>query len=269
MTTARQKSGKIFYGWWVVLAAGVGMALSHGSIVVVTFGIFFKSLSLEFGWSRAQISLAATLSTLATGGAVLVIGRLVDRFGARKVILPSVVLFGLGVIALSSLSAFLWHLYALHLLLGFIGSGTSPLAYSQVISRWFDKQRGLALAVAMAGIPVGAFLVAPATQALITAVGWRQAYVLLGLVAIAGTLPVVGLLLRERPRPLDLAPDSVPGADAARAVQHGREQGLSGGQAWHTASFWWMVGAIFLTSVSFYGCYIHLVPLLTDQGLAA
>jgi MFS family permease len=155
------------------------------------------------------------------------------------------------------------------LLLGVIGSGTSPLAYSHVISRWFDRRRGLALALAMAGIPVGAFLVAPATQALITAVGWRQAYALLGLVAIAGTLPVVGLLLRERPHPIDLAPDSVPGADAARVVQHGQEQGLSGAEAWHTASCWWMVGAFFLISASFYGCYIHLVPLLTDHDLSA
>jgi len=194
MTIAGQKSGRIFYGWWVVLAAGVGLALHVGPIIGVTFGVFFKPLSQEFGWSRGEVSLAFSLSTLVLGGAVLVIGRLVDRFGARKVILPSVVLFGLVVFSLSSLSASLWHFYVLYLVLGIVGSGTTPVAYAQIISHWFDKRRGVALALAMAGGTVGALLMAPVAQALITAVGWRQAYVVLGLLTITCTLPVVGLL---------------------------------------------------------------------------
>src|SRR5882672_11367492 len=109
MTKAKQTSGKVFHGWWVVLVAAVGLSLSYGPIIVTTFGVFFKPLSQEFGWSRAEVSLAFSLATLVGSGAVLVVGRLVDRFGARKVILPSVVLFGLGVLSLSSLSPFLWH----------------------------------------------------------------------------------------------------------------------------------------------------------------
>src|SRR5713101_7748729 len=237
MTMTGHRSGKVFYGWWVVLAAGVGLALHAGPIIAATFGVFFKPLSQEFGWSRAEVSLAFSLATLVGSGAVLVVGRLVDRFGARKVILPSVVLFGLGVLSLSSLSPFLWHFYALYLVLGIVGSGTTPVAYSQVISHWFDQRRGFALALAISGSSVGAFIMPPLTQALITAVGWRQAYVVLGLLIIGGTLPVVGLLLKESPQLMGLAPDGVPGADAGIASQHGQRQGLSGREAWHSGVF--------------------------------
>ena len=155
MTTSEQKSGKVFYGWWVVLASGVGLALHFGPIIVATFGVFLKPLSQEFGWSRTQISLAFSLATLGLTVAVPFIGRLVDRFGARRVILPAVLLFGLSVLSLSFLSAHLWHFYAIYLLMGVVGSGTTPVPYAKVISRWFDRKRGLALGLAVAGIAVG------------------------------------------------------------------------------------------------------------------
>ena len=65
MTKAKQTSGKVFHGWWVVLVAGVGLSLSYGPIIVTTFGVFLKPLSQEFGWSRAEVSLAFSLSILA------------------------------------------------------------------------------------------------------------------------------------------------------------------------------------------------------------
>jgi len=144
MPTARQTSGKVFYGWWVVLAAGVGLALHIGPIIVSTFGVFFKPLSQEFGWSRAEVSLAFSLLNLEGIVVVPVIGRLVDRLGARRVIVPSVLFFGLGIMSLYFLTASLWHFYALYLVLGVGGGGTSPVGYSKVIAHWFDKKRGLA-----------------------------------------------------------------------------------------------------------------------------
>jgi MFS family permease len=268
MTTAGQKSGKVFYGWWVVLAAGIGLSVHSGPIIVSTFGVFLKPLSQEFGWSRAEVSLAFSLATLVVTGAMPFIGRLVDRLGARRVIVPSALLFGLGLMSLYFLTASLWHYYAISLFMGVVGSGTTPVPYSKVISHWFDKKRGLALALAMTGISLGAFIMPPLAQALITGVGWRQAYGVLGLLTVAGTLPVVGLLLKESPQLMGLAPDGGPGTDAGLAARHGQEQGPSGAEAWHTAPFWLMAGAFFLVSVSFHGFIIHLVPLLTDRGVS-
>jgi MFS family permease len=155
MTQARQKSGKVFYGWWVVLAAGIALSVSSVPIMSFTLGVFLKSLSQEFSWSRTQISLAVTLGALGVTLAAPFLGRLVDRFGARRVILPATVLFGVGVLSLYFLSAHLWHFYAIFLLTAVVGSGTSPVPYSKVISQWFDQKRGLALGLAMVGGSAG------------------------------------------------------------------------------------------------------------------
>ena len=125
MAMVGQKGGKIFYGWWIVLVAGIG--LLNAPIILATFGVFLKPLSQEFGWSRAEISLAISLGGLALTGSVPLIGRLVDRLGARKVIMPSAMIFGMGLMSLYFLTASLWHLYALHLLMAVVGRGNSPV----------------------------------------------------------------------------------------------------------------------------------------------
>jgi MFS family permease len=268
MTQAGQKGGKVFYGWWVVLVAGVGLSLGYGSIIAGTFGVFLKPLSQEFGWSRAGISLAFSLANLVLSGALPLMGRLVDRLGARKVILPSALIFGLGVMSFYFLSVSLWHFYALYLLMGVVSSGLLP-AYSKVISHWFDQKRGLALGLAMAGIGLGSFITPPLAQALISTVGWRQAYVFLGLLVIGITIPVVGLFLKEAPQMLGLLPDGEMVAQAGATKQSGQESGMSSHEAWHTGAFWLMLSAFFLLSVSFHGYIVHLVPLLTDRGTSA
>src|SRR5262245_9041041 len=158
MATREQTSGKVFYGWWIVLAAGIGLSVSWAPILGFTLGIFLKSLSQEFSWSRGQISLAFTLSAVGLTLAAPFLGWLVDRFGTRRVILSATMLFGLSVLSLSFLSAQLWHLYALFLFAGAVGSGATPLPYSKVISQWFDRKRGLALGLAAVGTSVGMFV---------------------------------------------------------------------------------------------------------------
>jgi MFS family permease len=269
MTKAGQKSGRVFYGWWVVAASGIGLAMHFGPIIVTTFGVFLKPLSQEFGWNRAQISLAFSLATLGVTLGAPFIGRLVDRFGARMVILPTVLLFGLSILSLSFLSAQLWHFYALYLFMGVVGSGTTPVPYAKVLSRWFDRKRGLALGLAVAGSALGGTLMPSVAQALIAAVGWRQAYVLLGLMAMGVTISVVGLLLKETPQMLGLEPDGETAGQGEMSQPRDPGGGLSFQEARQTRTFWLMVGAFFLISVSFHGYIVHLVPLLTDRGLSA
>lgn len=269
MATKGQQGGNVFHGWWIVLVAGIGLAVHAAPILSFTFGVFFKSFSEEFSWSRGQISLALSLSFLGLAVAAPFLGRLVDRFGARRVILPSTLLFGLGVLSLYFLSAHLWHFYALFLFLGVVGSGTSPVPYSKVISRWFDRQRGLALGLALVGSSIGLVVTPSLAQALITSVGWRSAYVVLGLLMMGITLPVVGLFLTERPQLMGPGPLGEASATATAAKKLGPEPGVSGREARRTATFWVLVSAAFLVSTSFVGCLTQLVPLLTDRGVSA
>ncbi|MEW6297507.1 MAG: MFS transporter [Thermodesulfobacteriota bacterium] len=259
--------GKVFYGWWIVLVAGVGLFMGYGPIVSFTFGVFLKPLGAEFGWSRAEISLAFSLSLLVMSGAFPLVGRLVDRFGARTVIVPSVLCFGLGLTSFALLSGPLWQFYLLYLALGVVGGGTAPVPYSSVISHWFDKRRGLALGVAMVGLGLGAFLMPSVAQTLIAAVGWRAAYVIIGVTVMAVAIPVVGLFLIETPQMLGLTPDGEGHHDAAGGGRTAPE-GLSFREARRTGTFWLMVVAFFLMSASVHACLIHLVPLLTDRGLS-
>lgn len=267
MTTSRQTENKIFYGWWIVFVAGIGLFMGYGPIISFTFGVFLKPLTEEFGWSRGQISLAFSLSLLVMSFVFPFVGRLVDRFGARKVIVPSVLFFGIGLMSLSLLSANLWHLYAVYIVLGLVGGGTAPVPYSNVISHWFDKKRGLALGLVMVGLGLGTFLMPSFAQMLITFSTWRQAYIGIGLMVIVVAIPVVSLFLKETPQMLGQHPDGeLPRSFTGQNAQ--QTLGMSSREALHTNTFWILVSAFFLMSASVHGCLIHLVSLLTDRGIS-
>jgi MFS family permease len=265
MRTIPQTNTRLFFGWWIVFVAAIGLFMGYGPIVTFTFGVFFKPLSQEFGWSRAQVSLAFSLSLFVMSLAFPVVGRLVDRLGARKVIVPSVLLFGLGLISFALLSPRLWHLYAIYLVLGVVGGGTAPVPYSNVLAHWFDKRRGLALGVAMVGLGLGAFIMPSLAQRLIDVGGWRWAYICIGLMVMLVAIPVVALFLKETPHMLGLTPDGEP---TERRTAETRKEGLAFLEARRTSTFWIMLGSFFLMSASVHGCLIHLVPLLTDRGIS-
>lgn len=246
--------------------AALGLFMGYGPIVTFTFGVFFKPLSREFGWNRSQVSLAFSLSLFVMSFALPVVGRLVDRLGARRVIVPSLLLFGFGLTSFALLSPRLWHLYAIYIGLGLVGGGTAPVPYSNVLAHWFDKRRGLALGVAMVGLGLGAFIMPSFAQRLIEVGGWRWAYICIGLMVMGVAIPVVALFLKETPQMLGLRPD---GDVTEKSTSEERKEGLTFQEACRTSTFWVMLGAFFLMSASVHGCLIHLVPLLTDRGISS
>ena len=242
--------------------------MGYVPVIGFSFSVFFKPISEEFHWSRAEISLGFSLSLLVLSAALPVVGRLVDRFGARKVIVPAALLFGLGLASFYFLSGRLWQYYAIYIFLGLAGSGTAAVPYYKVISNWFDKKRGRALGLTMGGAGLG-FLVMPSlSYALIARLGWRVAYVLIGMLVIVVTVPVVGFLLKEKPQDAGLLPDGETGSHSNALSAKMAGDGLSGREAWRSITFWIMCSALFLVSVSLNGCLIHLVPLLTDRGVS-
>src|SRR2546428_748064 len=264
----RHKAGNIFYGWRIVLVAGIGLFLCYIPVVSFTFGVFSNPLSQEFNWSRTAVSLAFSLSLIAMCAAMPLVGRLVDRFGARKVIVPSVLILGMCLLSFYFLSGSLWHFYAVYMIMGVVGGGSSTMPYAGVISHWFDKKRGLAQSLAAAGAGMGSLAVPPLAQALITTVGWREAYVLMGLMVIVVTVPVVWLFLKETPLMMGLLPDGEPVEPSGAENQNGQDQGMSSREALHTGSFWLICVAFFLVAFSVIGCLVHLVPMLTDRGVS-
>src|SRR2546422_3013430 len=266
MDNQSQQSRKTFYGWWIILVSALGMFMGYGAIFNFTFGVFSTQLSHEFNFSRSVISLAYALSLIAYAATTPLIGRLVDWYGARKIIVPSVLLFGLGLMSFYFLTASLWHFYGTFLMLGLIGGGSALVPYSNVISCWFDKRRGLALGLAMVGVGLSTFIMPSLAYAMITAIGWRWAYVLMGIMVTSVAIPV-GLFLKETPQMMGLYSD---GETINQANDRdGEKQGMSGGEALRTRTFWLLFSAVFLVATSVIGCLIHLVPMLTDRGVSA
>ena len=258
---------KFFYGWWMVVVAGIGLCLGYAPIIVYSFSVFIKPLALDLHSNRASISLAFTLANLMTSISSPLVGRLADRFGARRVILIASTIFALLLISAPLLSGKLWSFYLFYGLLGFVGSAPAPIPYVKVISRWFDRHRGLALGLTMVGIGSGAILMPAFSQRLIAVVGWRSTYTVMGLRVMVVSVPIVAFFLKESPEEMGLLPD---GASVARNVPQRQniEAGLSWREARRSATFWLMVSAVFLIGASVHGCVLHLAPLLSDHGLS-
>lgn len=256
---------RMFPGWWMVIVAGIGLVFGYIPTISFTFGVFMPSLVETFGWTRGQVSLAFSMSLIVMVFVMPIIGRLVDRLGAKRVILPSALVFGLSVASLSLLTPHIWHFYGVFIVMGIVGAGTAPLAYSSVIAHWFDRKRGLALGVTMVGLGLGSALMPSVAAVLIDAVAWRQAYLLLGITVILVTIPIVGLFLRERPETLGLKPDGEP---EKKLQSHGAQlQGMSIREIYRTGTFWLMCVVFFLMGMVALGCLIHMAPMLTDHGV--
>jgi MFS family permease len=240
-------------GWRVAIASSACVFVSFASLLVYTFGIFLKPLAAEFGWSRQAISAAFGLAALAVAACSPPLGLLLDRYPARRIILPCLAIFGLAFASLSLLTRHLWHLYAVFIVLGIVGNGTAHLAYSRAISTWFQARRGVAFAVLMTGGALGAMVLPLVAQSLIGAVGWRNAFAILGAMVLAIGLPFA-LQVRERPNPARL-----PKALAT---------GASVGEGLGSRIFWIIATVLFLCSIAQNGSVAHLSALLTDRGIS-
>lgn len=258
---------RFFFGWWVVVASALGLTVSYGPIVLATFGVFSLPLHREFRWNRAELSAAVSLATLLVALVQPLCGRLVDRWGARRVVLWSLLSFGSTLLALSAVRGHLAEIYLGYALLGLFGAGTTPVPYSRVISRWFERRRGIALGLSLAGFGVGMLVMPVLASALIAHMGWRGTYRALGVLIVGGIVPVVWALFREDPEAMGMFPDGrgeVGDFENVRSVAGG----MSWSEVWRTLTFWKIAIAFFLVSTSVHACVVHFVPLLSDRGLS-
>jgi MFS family permease len=243
-----------YYGWRVVLAACLGVMAGFGSLFVYTFAVFVKPLSAAFGWNREAISLGFALAAITLGLISPLLGRWIDRFGPRRIILPCMTIYGCAIISLAFLRPGVWQFYVTCILLGLVGNGAAHLAYSRSISSWFQKRLGMALAFVMVGAGLGAMILPVFAQTIISRSGWRAAYLSLGCLALLLGLPLSWRYIVERGA---VQPESAP-------IAH---SGLTWQQGLRSFAFWIIVAVLFVSSISMNGAITHLSPLLTDRGI--
>lgn len=266
--TVSAERPRVFYGWWVVAAAAVGGLIGGPPLVVFSFPVYFRPLSEHFHAGRGAISLAFTCFNLTQAVFSPAMGWLVDRVGARRVILSSVGLLGGALVGAKLLGSSMAMLYLFFVVLGLATSG-SGFPCGVVVSHWFDRKRGLALGCTMLGTGTGAMLMPAIAQRTIAAFGWRTAYAFSGCAVLLVTLPLLSIVLRGDPREMGLLPDGAKTGDGGCAKNEPAEQeGLSWSETWRRREFWMLLAAFFLASASLHACFLHMGALLTDRGVS-
>jgi MFS transporter, OFA family, oxalate/formate antiporter len=250
----------IFYGWWVVAGAFAITFVGFGS--AYTFSAFVGSLQRDFGASRGSVSLVFSLAGFLYFGLGVVSGPLADRWGPRRLALGGMILTGLG-LAIASTARSLPEVYLAYGLGVGLGVGCSYVPAVGAVQRWFVRRRGFASGLAVSGIGVGTLVMPPLASLLIGALGWREAYLVLG-----GIAAVIGagmaLLIERDPRDRGLGPDGDPPRSAAQSL---RPAGASVAEAIRSRQFVGLYAACLIWSFGAFVPFVHLVPYALDHGV--
>jgi MFS family permease len=236
-------------GWPVVAASAMGTAVS---VLPSTYAISVLMIPLgkHFGWPRSGIALSATFLTLGLLVAGPVFGRIYDQLGVRRFAPWAVLLFVAALLGMTQIRGSIWVLYIGYFLLGALGAGTSYFPYSRAVSTWFDKGRGLALALTTCGPAVGGVLIPLLLPKVVEAYGWQGAYVALALAALSA-FPLTLYVIREC---------------EVGSMQRSHRPGMAPAAAFRTREFWLMGSGMFTIGLALIGTQLHFVPMLIDMG---
>jgi MFS family permease len=266
-----QKS-RLFYGWYVLAASFLILFLSSGARFTV--GIAFKPLIAEFGWSRSAVSLAVFLNMAVYSLSVIATGKLYDRFGPKWVIIVSTIFVSSGYM-LVALTQTLWHFLFLYGVVAALGlGGTTVPIFAALMSKWFEKRRGLTISLALSGNCLGQFALVPLFSTLITDYGWRASHLWIGLMMLVLNLGLTFLVIRGDPEDLGVVPygrkeesRSPSLIDDAEDTPPVRDMGLR--DAMRTSSFWLYVLFMFVCGSGDFLMTTHMIPMVTDFGIPA
>lgn len=252
------KSSELKTHWMIALGCFIGVTFGISSVFGYTVGIFMKPLQAEFGWSRSEISLGLLLSTATTAITSPLMGYIADRVNLRKIIIVST----LGLAASFLLFASLWNALWLFMLMmmgkSFLSAGTSPVIYTRMVNQWFNRSRGLALGLVLAGNGVAGALFPRLLAPYVAEHGWRAGYMAIATLVLM-TAPLVWLTVRDR---------RAGGKQVDRlslAIEAGSTDGRT---AIRSRTFWILAATLLLPALGIGGIGIHIIPMLSDAGLS-
>jgi len=259
---------RFFYGWYIIAASWVMIFLVNS----VAIGIFFKPMLEDFKLDRATLSLVQSVALISYAIASPFLGRLIDRFGPRIMLLACVVTQVFSR-TLNSIAGHIWHLYLARLLFEI-----KALPGTQVvINRWFIKKRGTAQGILASGMPVGMLVLAPISQYLILQWGWRPTMLFWAGVTLVVMLPLV-LMVRNNPQDKGYGPDGEPLDKQEPITPHPQPENsntsanlkaLPGnvfGEVIKTGAFWFLFTAHFICGIGCGFMVTHIVIFATDAG---
>ena len=252
----------IFYGFIIVGVASLILALTYGTRSA--FGVFFKPMAHDFGWTRAMTSGAFSISLAIEGLMGIVMGGINDRFGPRVVLMVCAALIGLGFFLMSEINA-IWQLYLFYGLVIGMGSGGTFIPLVSTVSRWFIKRRTLMTGIVVSGIGLGTLLLPPLANQLILTYGWRKSYLIMGVLTLVIAMACAWFLRRDPAQKGD-----VPYGEGNNVSDRAdtKASGYSFGEAVFTRQFWMVYFIMFCFGFTAFSFGPHFVPHITDQGIS-
>ncbi len=258
---------KLFPGWAVVGATAFALIVSGTTFAAATFGLLTAHLGAAFHWSQAEMSPGLSIFLISATVAVPFVGRLSDRFGSRKVALAGLISMAAAVASGALMNHSILSLYAFYVAVGLTGAFTNPVAYMRAISLWFDRKRGLAIGLAVAGQGIGGTILPVVIQELAASIGWRGALLAIAAFMVLAVAPVVFLFVRDDPAQDGQVADGVlPGEGVAI---DDATSGLTMAEALRRPVFWLILLALGLFGFTMYAMTGNLVYVLVHaQGLS-
>ncbi len=261
----------LFYGWWLAALAALVMVI--GTVPLFQgMTAWFVVLEQTFGWNRAQLALAFSLTRVEGSIMGPVSGFLIDRLGPRRMVLIGMLVLGLGFLLFSQIRG-LWQFYVVFIVMS-AGAGLGTwMPMMTVLNSWFLRRRSTAMAVAMEGFSLGGVLLVPLLAWAIDPdiagrPGWRATAFAIGVFIIAAAFPL-SRLVRNRPEDYGVAPDGDPPRPATRTGQQpGQQYGYTWQQAIRTRAFWLITWGHACSSIIIVTTMVHLGPMLTDRGFS-
>lgn len=260
---ARKTPRPPFHGWRIVAVAFFVDFIAVG-FFFYSYGVFFKALAAEFGGARLDVSVGLTLVNVVGGLLAPFIGRALDRYAIKYVILAGTLSMSVGFLLLAGIAA-RWQFYLiLATLVGFGLNSMGGLATAKLVANWFDRRRGMALGVATMGISLSGVAMPLISAWLIDAVGWRGGFLTFGAFTALFVLPVVARFVVSSPEDLGQSPDGdppLPDGTTPRARPQASSAALL-----RTHNFWMITLCIGLLFCVMGATLTHMVPRVTDMG---
>ena len=259
--SAGERRPLLFYGYVLVTAAFFMQAIGWG--IYNSFGVFFNPIMDAFGWQRAAISGAASLSMLIYGFASILLGRLNDRVGPKLIMTASGVLLGAGYLLMSRIHA-LWQLYLIYGLIVGVGLSGTDVVLLSTVARWYTRLRGRMSGTIKVGTGVGMVIFPLISQWLIARYNWQTAIAILGVLILSLFLALSQLLVRD-PASRGLSPDGDGENDKEKAAV--AETGLGFREALKNSQVWMTCAAYFILTICTMTILLHIVPHAVDLGV--
>ena len=276
--TDQPRRGKFFYGWTIITVLFLVEFIAYAS-TGSTITLFFPKMSESLGWSLTQLTGAVTAAGLAGMVAAPITGPLLDRYGPRPVLAIGAIASGATLLLMTRVQE-IWQYWVLFAFIGAMGMGElGRLSTGVVVSKWFIRRRGRALAFAASGNPLGGMLLSPVVGALILAFGWRSTWGILAGAMLLVNLPLVVVFMRRQPEDIGLLPDGDPPREDMRAAPapttprtgpqfDGLETTWTVRQAMRTRTLWLMVVGSNLIGFATAGVSFNQVAFFVNEGLS-